>query len=61
MPFGMVCGVGRGMSVLDEGGDRRMERGRFGGAFWAFHCNQRGVCCIVVREIILGGLVKINT
>jgi len=25
IPFGMVSGVGRGMGVLDGGGDRRME------------------------------------
>jgi len=31
MPFGMVSGFGRGMSVLDgaRGGDRRRERGSF--------------------------------
>jgi len=31
MPFGMVSGVGRGMDVLDWGGDRRRGRGSFGG------------------------------
>ena len=25
MPFGMVSGVGRGMGVLDGGGNRRQE------------------------------------
>ena len=30
MPFRMVRGVGRGMGVLDRGGDRRMGRGSFG-------------------------------
>jgi len=34
MPFGMVSGVGRGMGVLDEGGDRR--RGSSGGEFGDF-------------------------
>jgi len=29
MPFGVVNGVGRGMGVLDAGGDRRRE-----GQFW---------------------------
>jgi len=29
MPFGVVSGVGRGMDVLDGGGDRRRE-----GQFW---------------------------
>jgi len=40
MPLGMVSGVGRGMGVLDEGGDCRRGRGSFGGEFGAFHCNQ---------------------
>ena len=30
MPFGMVNGVGRGMGVLDGGGDRRRRRAVFG-------------------------------
>ena len=30
MPFGVVSGVGLGMSVLDFGGDRRKERGTLG-------------------------------
>jgi len=39
MPFGMVSdGVGRGMGVLDGGGDRRMRMGSFGGEFVASHC-----------------------
>jgi len=33
MPFGIVSGVGRGMGVLDWGGDRRRRRGSFGGEF----------------------------
>jgi len=37
MPFGVVSGVGRGMGVLDEGGDRRRKRGSFGGVFGASH------------------------
>ena len=44
MPFGMVSGVGRGMGVLDFGGDRRRGRDRFGGEFGASHCNQWGIC-----------------
>jgi len=48
MPFGMVSGVGRGMGVLDGGGDH--QRGSFGGEPWAFDCNQWGLCCIVVGE-----------
>ena len=37
MPFGMVRVVGRGMSVLDFGGDRRRGRDSFGGNFGASH------------------------
>jgi len=35
MPFGVVSGIGRGIGVLDGGGDRRRERGSFGGKFVA--------------------------
>ena len=31
IPFGVVSGVGRGMSVLDGGGDRRREGAVFVG------------------------------
>ena len=30
MPFGVVSGVGRGMGVSDEGGDRRRGKGSVG-------------------------------
>ena len=30
MPFGVASGVGRGMSVLDKGGDRRRGRSNLG-------------------------------
>jgi len=30
MRFGVVSGIGGGMGVLDESGDRRRERGNFG-------------------------------
>jgi len=40
MPFGVVSGVGRGMSVLAGGGDRRMERGSFGSKHKTFRCKQ---------------------
>jgi len=30
MPFGVVSGVGRGMGVLDGGGDRRRRGGSLG-------------------------------
>ena len=34
MPFGMVSGVGRGMGVLDAGGDRRREEAVLGVNVW---------------------------
>ena len=38
--FGVVSVVGRGMGVLDAGGDRRREGAVFGGGkFGASHCN----------------------
>jgi len=30
MPFGVVSGVGRGMGMLDGGGDRQRGKGSFG-------------------------------
>jgi len=42
MPFGVVSVVGRGMGVLDGGGDRRRESGSFGDEFRASYCNQCG-------------------
>ena len=33
MPFGVVSWVGLGMGVLDFGGDRRREKGQFGGEY----------------------------
>ena len=52
MPFGMVNGVGRGMGVLDGGGDRRRERGSFGVEFEASHCNQLGLCDAALPELL---------
>jgi len=46
IPFGVMSGVGRGMGVLDGGGDRRRE-GHFWGEFVASHCNQWGLYSIV--------------
>jgi len=42
--FGVVSGVGRGMGVLDRGGDHRRGKGMgsFGGKFGASHWNQYG-------------------
>ena len=34
MPFEVVSGVGRGMGVLDSGGDRRKGKGSFEGWIW---------------------------
>jgi len=44
----MVIGFGRGMVVLDGDGYRRRGRGSFGVEFGAYHCNQWGLCCVVV-------------
>jgi len=63
IPFGMVSVVGRGIDVLDRGDNRRRGRGSFEDEFGASHCNQWGLCCIVVQErcalpkLFLGGLV----
>jgi len=51
MPFEMMSRVGRGMGVL-EGGDCRRGRGSFGSEFVASHCNQWGLCCIVVWKCV---------
>jgi len=40
------------MGVLDFGGDRRMGRGSLEGEFAASHCNQWGLCCIVVWKCV---------
>ena len=49
MPFGVVSGVGREMGVLD--GVVILEgEGTVCGEFGAFHCYQRELCCVVVRE-----------
>ena len=49
VPFGVMSGVGRGMGVLD--GAAIVEgKEHFGGEFGASHCNQWGLCCVVVRE-----------
>ena len=48
MPFGVMSGVGRGMGVLDQGRDRRRGRGDVGSKCGASHCNQWGLCGVVV-------------
>jgi len=57
MLFGVVSEVGRRMGVLDgvPGGDRRRGRGSFGVEFLVSHCNQWGLCCIVVQKYVKGG------
>ena len=46
MPLGVLSVVGQGMGVLDRGGDC------FGGKCGASHCNQRGLCDVVVRRCV---------
>jgi len=48
MPFGMVSGISRLMGVLDASGECRRGRGSFWGEFGASHCNQWGLCCVVL-------------
>ena len=57
MPFGMVSGVGRGMGVLDRGGDRQRGRGNFGGESGASHCNQWVLCDAAVPKLLWAGFV----
>jgi len=41
-------GVGRGMDVLGEGGERGRGRGSFGGEFCTSYCNRWGFCDVAV-------------
>jgi len=43
MPFGLVSVVGRGIGVLDGGGDCQRGNGSFGDKCGASHCNQWGL------------------
>jgi len=67
MLFGMVSGVDRAIGVLDGGDDHRRGRSCFVGEFRVSHCNQWGLCCVVVQERcalrkwLWGGLVPIST
>ena len=45
MLYRVVSGIGRGMGILDRGGDRRRGRAVWGKC-GASHCNQRGLCGI---------------
>jgi len=49
MPFGLVSGVGPGMGVLDRV-ETAQGKGQFGGKCRASHCNQWGLCGVVVRN-----------
>ena len=49
--------VGRGMGVLDRGGDRRRGRGSFEGEFGASRCNQRGLSDAALPKLLWVGLV----
>jgi len=42
IPLGVVSGVGRGMGGLDGNGDRRKEKGNFGGKYGASHYKTMG-------------------
>jgi len=52
MPFWMVSGVSRGMGLLDGVGDCRRVRSSFDGEFGVSHCNQWGLCSIVVSKCV---------
>jgi len=47
MSFGMVNGVGRGISALDGGGNCQRGKGSVGDEFGAFHYNQWGLFAVV--------------
>ena len=47
MPFGVMSGVGQRMGVLD-GVEIVEGKGRFGDKGGASHCNQCGLCGVVI-------------
>jgi len=51
MPLEVVSWVGLWMDVLNEGGYRPRE-GAVLGWIWASHCNQWGICCVVLRTCV---------
>ena len=63
MPFRVVNEVGREMGVLDGVVIVEGEVAVLGIKCGASHCNQSGLCCVVVRErrtlpkLLWGGLV----
>jgi len=56
MPFPVVSGVGRGMGVLDKGGDRRRGRGSSVGEFGTSNYNQLGRRR-ALPKLLWGGLI----
>jgi len=59
MPFGVVRGVGRGMGVLDGGGDRRRERASFGGEFGARSSQiTLRTCSLITAETVAAKLAS---
>jgi len=50
MLFGVMGGVSWGIDVLDQGGDRWSRRGSFGSEFGVSHCNQWGLCGVLVQK-----------
>jgi len=48
MPFGMIGRLAPKMRQVHRGGYGPMARGNFGGECEVPHCNQWGLCCIVV-------------
>jgi len=48
MPFGVIGHLGPRMKQAVGVGDCSMARGSFGDICVASHCNQWGLCCIVV-------------
>jgi len=50
MPFGVASGVGREMGVLDRVLIVEGKEAVLGGEYGASHCNQWGLCCVVVRK-----------
>jgi len=44
--------------VLDFARDRRRGRGSLGGEFAATHCNQWGLCCVIVWNCVSFGVVS---
>jgi len=50
MPFGVVGRPGPGMRQVVGYGNCPMQKGNFGGERGASHCNQWGLCGVVVQK-----------